>query len=70
MLLQWFFVHDWNRFIHICGKSARLEWIEPARTRDKRFQDPDALFAAPFREIRRWPWKQNESVRLYELERP
>src|SRR4051794_3981013 len=27
--IQWFFVRDWNRFIHICGKTAQLEWIEP-----------------------------------------
>jgi hypothetical protein len=43
---------------------------EPAPERDARFQDPDLLFAPPFREIRRWPWKQHEWVRLYELERP
>jgi hypothetical protein len=62
------------------GREGVLRWArgqgithviyEPAPTRDKLFQDPDVLFAAPFREIRRWPWKQNEWVRLYELERP
>jgi hypothetical protein len=34
--LNWMFVHSWNRFIHICGASAKLEWLEvapvPART--------------------------------------
>ncbi len=43
---------------------------EPARDRDERFKDPDVLFGPPFREIRRWPWKQHDSVRLYVLERP
>ena len=43
---------------------------EPSVTRDRWFADPDALFGPPFREIGRWPWKQNESVRLYELENP
>jgi len=27
--LQWIFVHDWNRCIHICGKDASLSWLEP-----------------------------------------
>ena len=27
--LHWLFVHPWNRFIHICGRRADLEWIEP-----------------------------------------
>jgi hypothetical protein len=41
---------------------------EPAPSRDPWFSDPDTLFAAPFREIGRWPWKQGDWVRLYELE--
>jgi len=28
-LLQWIFVHDWNRCILICGKDASLSWLEP-----------------------------------------
>jgi hypothetical protein len=56
-------------------RRAREEGIthvlyEPSVSRDPRFNDPDALFAAPFREIGRWPWKQDQWVRLYELERP
>ncbi len=27
--LQWVFVHDWNRLIHICGEDASLAWLEP-----------------------------------------
>jgi hypothetical protein len=27
--VHYFFVSNWNRFIHICARSARLEWIEP-----------------------------------------
>ena len=27
--LHWLFVHGWNRFIHLCGRGAELEWIEP-----------------------------------------
>lgn len=27
--LQWIFVHDWNRFIHICGRDVSLTWLEP-----------------------------------------
>ena len=23
------FVQSWNSFIHVCGKNARLEWLEP-----------------------------------------
>jgi hypothetical protein len=43
---------------------------EPAPYWDQRMNYPEVLFAAPFREIRRWPWKQHQWVRLYELERP
>jgi hypothetical protein len=43
---------------------------EPARGRDPRFNDPDVLFAPPFREVGRWPWKKDQWVRLYELEGP
>jgi len=43
---------------------------EPAPSRDPWFGDPDALFAAPFRELGRWPWKQSGTVRLYAVERP
>lgn len=28
--LQWIFVHDWNRYIHICGSDVSLAWLEPA----------------------------------------
>ncbi|HEX7602209.1 MAG TPA: hypothetical protein VF316_11415 [Polyangiaceae bacterium] len=28
--LHWFFVQNWNRFIHISGKDAELRWIEEA----------------------------------------
>ena len=28
--LQWFFVKEWNRFIHVCGKHAELTWTEDA----------------------------------------
>jgi hypothetical protein len=28
--LHWFFVSQWNRFIHICGRHAELTWIEAA----------------------------------------
>ena len=48
------------------ARDDRFTWISEG----ERFKDPDVLFAAPFREIRRWPWKRNEWVRLYELERP
>ena len=41
---------------------------EPSSSRDAWFADPDTLFGAPFREIGRWPWKQDQSVRLFELE--
>jgi hypothetical protein len=27
--LHWFFVNQWNSFIHISGQGARLEWLEP-----------------------------------------
>jgi hypothetical protein len=27
--VQWIFVHDWNRFIHICGREVSLAWLEP-----------------------------------------
>ncbi len=26
--LQWIFVHDWNRFIHVCGRDVTLTWLE------------------------------------------
>lgn len=42
--LHYFFVHPWNRFIHICGRNAALEWREaqpvPARA-DTRASFPD-----------------------------
>lgn len=41
---------------------------EPAVSRARFFADPDALFGAPFRELGRWPWKKDQSVRLYEVE--
>ena len=28
--LHWFFVEDWNRCIHVCGRDAELVWLEPA----------------------------------------
>jgi hypothetical protein len=28
--LNWLFVHQWNRFIHICGRNAYFAWLEPA----------------------------------------
>jgi hypothetical protein len=28
--LHWFFVSQWNRFIHICGRNAELTWLEDA----------------------------------------
>ncbi len=28
--LHWFYVGPWNRFIHVCARDARLEWLEPA----------------------------------------
>ena len=41
--------------------SVALSWM----------QDPDAVFGSPpFRELRRWPWKQRGYVRLYALEKP
>ncbi|MGC4116918.1 MAG: hypothetical protein QM765_20630 [Myxococcales bacterium] len=34
--LNWFFVHDWNRAIHVCGRDAQLGWLDlapvPARS--------------------------------------
>jgi hypothetical protein len=27
--VHYFFVHNWNRSIHVCAESARLKWIEP-----------------------------------------
>ncbi len=27
--LHWMFVRDWNRFIHICGRTATFTWTEP-----------------------------------------
>lgn len=26
--LHWFFVQPWNRFIHVCARSAELQWVE------------------------------------------
>jgi hypothetical protein len=26
--LQWLFVHQWTRFIHICGRNVELVWLE------------------------------------------
>lgn len=31
--LHWIFVRDWNRFIHICGRSATFTWTEPEPVR-------------------------------------
>jgi hypothetical protein len=28
--LQWIFVSDWNRYIHVCGREAALAWLEDA----------------------------------------
>jgi hypothetical protein len=28
--VHWLFVHQWNSFIHVCGKEASLEWLDPA----------------------------------------
>jgi hypothetical protein len=28
--LHWFFVHQWNRFIHVCAREATLVWLDPA----------------------------------------
>lgn len=28
--LHWFYVDSWNRFIHVCGREARLDWLEPS----------------------------------------
>ncbi len=28
--VQWFFVHSWNQFIHVCAKHAELVWTEDA----------------------------------------
>jgi hypothetical protein len=27
--LHWLYVRPWNRFIHIAGREAHLEWVEP-----------------------------------------
>jgi hypothetical protein len=27
--LQWIFVRDWNRYIHVCGRDVSLTWLEP-----------------------------------------
>jgi hypothetical protein len=26
--LRWFFVQDWNRFIHVCAKHVQFTWLE------------------------------------------
>jgi hypothetical protein len=28
--LQWVFVRQWNRFIHICGQEATFSWLDGA----------------------------------------
>jgi hypothetical protein len=28
--LHWFYVEPWNRFIHVCGRRAELDWTEEA----------------------------------------
>jgi hypothetical protein len=28
--LHWFFVHQWNSFIHVCARDAKLIWLEAA----------------------------------------
>jgi len=27
--LQWVFVHDWNTFMHVCGRDVSFRWLEP-----------------------------------------
>src|SRR5262249_9565195 len=26
--VHWFFVQEWNRFMHVCGRIASLVWVE------------------------------------------
>jgi hypothetical protein len=45
--------------------------VEPNSWRPGWSRDPDAVLgSAPFREIGRWPWKQDRWVKLYVVERP
>ena len=41
--LRWFFVRDWNRFIHICARDVIFAWLEPAARMNG--EGPRALFA-------------------------
>jgi len=34
--LQWIFVREWNRFIHICGRDAGFSWLEGEVGRETR----------------------------------
>jgi hypothetical protein len=44
---------------------------EPAESSHAWLKDPDATFGSkPFVELRRWPWKQRDWVRLYAVEKP
>ncbi len=56
--LHWLFVHNWNRFIHICGRTANFTWLEPQPVRARRNKraeragtDVDALPADPLQDI-------------------
>jgi hypothetical protein len=40
--LHWFFVQNWNRFIHVCARDAELVWLEPAPIAAR--SDSPALF--------------------------
>lgn len=45
--LHWFFVHQWNSFIHICAHNAEFIWIEtapaPARTETRALLPGDQI---------------------------
>ncbi len=28
--VHWLFAHEWNAFLHLCGKNATLTWLEAA----------------------------------------
>jgi hypothetical protein len=59
---------DFVRRIRAQGITHLL--YEPAPRRSAPFVDPDSLSAPPFREIGRWPWKTDQSVRLYAVDPP
>jgi hypothetical protein len=45
--------------------------VEPETVTTGWMKDADGVFdAAPFRELRRWPWKQKGFVRLFAVDRP